>query len=236
MTAPQQSGRTGRPGQADQPGQPAEPGRPPDVYRSVVALVVWWVWAAFAAANLIDLAIQAHTHFAAEVCAALLLITGVTYVSAFRPQVVAGDDGLEIKNPLRDHRVPWGCVDRLELGDSLEIHCQWEDGAPRRKKLYAWAVHSPRRSRIKAEMRARRKLSSEQSEPTSFGKLPPEAKAALGKTDAEHIVDSLRSRGARSAKDGRGHDGTARPASRWDPLSVAVLVIPAVLLVIVVLA
>jgi hypothetical protein len=198
--------------------------------------VVWWVWLVFAVANLLDLAIQGHDHFAAVVSATLLLITGVTFDSAFRPRVVADDEGLMVRNPLRDHRVPWGCVDSLELGDSLEIRCQWQDGGPQRKKLYAWAVHSPRRSRLKAEMRARRQAGPAGQRPASFGRVPPEARTAMTKTDAEHIVDSLRTRAAkfRAAKS-RADADQGKPSSHWDPLAIAVLIIPAVLLVIVAL-
>jgi hypothetical protein len=184
----------------------------------------------FAAANLLDLAIQGHNHFAAAVAAVLVLITGITFVTAFRPQVVAYDEHLMIKNPLRDHRIPWGCVESLVLRDSLEIHCEWQDGGPRRRKLYAWSVHSPRRTRVKAEMRARRKITGERNQRTPFDRLPPEAKAAVSKTDGEQIVDSLR---ARAAKCTTGD--TSRPVSRWDLLAVALVVLPAVLVVIVVL-
>jgi hypothetical protein len=199
----------------------------------MVARIVWWVWLAFAAANVLDLAIQGHNHFSAVVVAVLILITGGTFDAAFRPRVVADDEGLMIQNPLRDHRVPWGCVESLELGDSLEIRCRWDtDGGPRRKKLYGWAVHSPRRSRLKADLRARRQAKSAQTSSAAASKLPPEALAALTKTDAEHIVDSLRSRGDKARAAG-GAGG--RPVSRWDPLAIAVLVIPAVIVAIVVL-
>jgi Bacterial PH domain len=260
MSAPQQSGQTGRPGQADEPGQPTQPGqpgqptqpgqatpaaqatqpgqaapaaqpvRPPDVYRSVAALVIWWVWVVFAAANLLDLAIQGHNHFAAAVAAVLILITGITFVTAFRPRVVAYDEHLLIRNPLRDHRIPWGCVESLVLRDSLEIHCEWQDGGPRRRKLYAWSVHSPRRTRVKAEMRARRKITGERNQRTAFDQLPPEAKAAVSKTNEEQIVDSLRGRGARCTTGDPGG-----PVSRWDLLALALVVLPALLVVIVVL-
>lgn len=201
-----------------------------------MALVVWWVWVAFAAANLIDLAIQGHTHFGAVVAAVLVLITGVTYVSAFRPRVLADDEQLTIMNPIRDHRVPWGCVERLELRDSLEVYCRWENDGPRRKKLYAWAVHSPRRTRVRAEMRGRRRISGEQKQPTAFGKLPPEARAAAVKTDEERIVDSLRARAAKLAGSADpGKSATGKLVSAWDRLAIAVLVIPALLVVIVAL-
>jgi Bacterial PH domain len=198
-----------------------------------MARIVWWVWLVFAAANVLDLAIQGHNHFSALVAAVLILITGVTFVAAFRPRVVAGDEGLLIRNPLRDHRVPWGCVESLDLGDSLEVRCRWDDsGGPRRRKLYGWAVHSPRRSRLKAEIRANRNVKTAQAGSPAFGKLPPEARAAMTKTDAEHIVDSLRSRGDKARAAGAG---ASRPVSRWDPLAIAVVAIPAVLVVIVAL-
>lgn len=207
----------------------------PDVYRSPVSLVVWWVWVAFAAANLIDLAVQGHDHFALVVAAVLVMITGVTYVTAFRPKVTADDAGLTITNPLRDHRVPWICVESLDLGDSLEIRCQWQDDGPRRRKLYGWAVHSPRRSRLKTQMRAKRKISAAERRSESFSRMPPEAREAMAKTAAEHIVESLRARAARAGTPippatevtSAPVDG---PVSRWDLLALAALLVPAALL------
>jgi hypothetical protein len=189
-----------------------------------VALVVWWVWVVFAAANVLDLAIQGHNHFSVVVILILVLITGITFAAAFRPRVIADDEGMTVRNPVRDHRLPWGCVERLELGDTLEIYCGWQDGGPRRKKLYAWAVHSPRRSRLKAEMRARR--ADQDADKKPLAKLPPEARAALGKTDAQHIVESLRARGDKARAAGAAGTVGGKLVSRWDPLAAAVLVIP----------
>jgi hypothetical protein len=194
-----------------------------------MALVIWWVWAAFAAANLIDLAIQGHDHFALVVAAILLVITGVAFVAGFRPRLTADDSGLVICNPLRSHRVPWGCVESMELADSLEIQCSWQDGGPRRKKLYGWAVHSPRRSRLKAELRAQRKVRSEERRSETFSRMPEEARAAMTRTDAEHIYDSLQNRADRARAAGAA-DGA--PVSRWDPLALAALLLPVVLLIV----
>lgn len=210
------------------------PAAPPDVYRSTAARVIGWLWVVFAAANLLDLAIQGHNHFSAVVAAVLILITGITFVTAFRPRVVADDEGLLIRNPLRDHRVPWACVESLELGDSVEVRCHWDaGGGPQRKKLYAWAVHSPRRSRLKAEIRANRKVRTGGT-PAGYARLPPEAQAAMNKTAAELIVNSLRSRADQARAAAQGADG-GRPDSRWDWLAIAAVVIPAVLVVIVAL-
>jgi hypothetical protein len=217
-----------------QPGQFARPGPGPEVFRSTLALVIWWVWAAFAAANLIDLAVQGHDHFALVVAAVLLVITGVAFVAGFRPRLTADDAGLMICNPLRNHRVPWASVESMELGDSLEIQCSWQDGGgPRRRKLYGWAVHSPRRSRLKAELRAQRKVRSEERRSEAFSRMPEEARAAMTKTDAEHIYDSLQSRADRA----RLADAEASPpVSRWDWLALAVLLVPVVLLIVVALS
>ena len=179
----------------------------PDLYRSPVAPLVWWVWAIFALANLIDLAVQGRDHFAIVVAAVLILVTGVAYVAAFRPRVLADDEGITIRNPLRDHHVPWGCVQDVELRDSLEVLCTPQDGEQKSKTLYAWAVHSSRRGRIKAEARARRSAKSTR-QPPSYARLPPEARAALNKTDSENIAVALRER----ASPGAGGRGRARPA------------------------
>jgi hypothetical protein len=221
------------PAAQQQPGQIARPGPGADVYRSTLALVIWWVWAAFAAANLIDLAIQGHDHFALVVVAILLVITGVAFVTGFRPRLTADDEGLVINNPLRNHQVPWGCVESMELGDSLEIQCSWQDGGPRRKKLYGWAVHSPRRSRLKTEIKAQRKVRSAERRSETFSRMPAEAKAAMAKTDAEHIYDALQNRADRARATGAT---SGPPVSRWDWLALASLFFPVVLLIVVALS
>jgi hypothetical protein len=202
----------------------------PELYRSPVAPIVWWVWVAFALANLIDLAVQGRDHHAAEVTAVLILVTGVVYVTAFRPRVLADDAGITIRNPLRDHHVPWGCVQGIDLRDSLEVQCTPQDGEQKSKTLYAWAVHSSRRSRLRAESRARRSAKSSRQPPASYARLPAEAQAALTKTDSENIATTLGERATRARA--AGATGGRRTA-RWDLPAVAALVLPALLLLVV---
>jgi hypothetical protein len=92
---------------AERPGT-----RRPDTYRSARALLAWWVWLAFAVANLIDIAVQGRDRVSVVAAGALLLVTGIMYVAAFRPRVIATDGGIVVRNPLRDHRVPWPAVDQ----------------------------------------------------------------------------------------------------------------------------
>ena len=234
-----QASQVGQNGQASHSGQPpvtapATAGGKPETFRQSTALVIWWVWAVFAAANLVDIAIQGRDHFAAEVAAVLVLITGLAYVTAFRLRVLADDLSLQIRNPLRDHRISWGSVDSVDLGDSLQVHCSWPDGSGERKSktMYGWAVHSPRRSRLKAEMRARRSERGRVRQPAAgYGRVPKEIQEAMGQTDAEHIVALLSQHSTRA----RAHGSVVGPPeSRWHWLSVAVLLVPA--LVVTVLA
>jgi len=131
---------------------------PPQTFRSPTALVIWVVWLLFAVGNWIDLAVQGRDHASAIAAAVLLLATGVAYVTAQRPRLLAGDAAVTIRNPLRDYRIGWAAVARVDLADLLRVHCEWTapDGRPRRKVISAWAVHYSRRRQLAAEVRARR--------------------------------------------------------------------------------
>ena len=94
----------------------------PQTFRSPTAVVVWWVWLLFAAANLIDLAVQGRDKQSLVAAAILVLATGVAYVTAQRPRIIADDSGVTIRNPLRDHRVGWACVTKIDLADLLRVH------------------------------------------------------------------------------------------------------------------
>lgn len=134
----------------------------PQTFRSVIAVIVWWVWVAFAVANLIDLAVQGRDHLSVVAAAILLMVTGVAYVTAERPRVIAADDGITIRNPLRDHRVPWALVAKVDLADLLRVHCRQpgaaDTGAGKKseKVISAWAVHYSRRRQMTSDLRARR--------------------------------------------------------------------------------
>jgi hypothetical protein len=121
-------------------------------FRLMPPLVLWWVWVAFVVFNVVDLAIQSHNWFAIQVTVALLAITGFMYACALRPKVISDARGLTIRNPFRDHEVPWGGVTGVFVGDSVEIQCARP--APRPEKtVYSWALYSPRRSRARSELR-----------------------------------------------------------------------------------
>ena len=57
-------------------------------FRSPTAVIIWWVWLLFAAANLIDLAVQGRDHESLVAAAILVMATGVAYVTAQRPRII----------------------------------------------------------------------------------------------------------------------------------------------------
>jgi len=127
-------------------------------FRSPTALVVWVVWLLFAAANWVDLAVQGHDHISAVAAAVLLLATGFAYITAQRPRIIAEEAGLTVRNPLRDHRIGWAGVTKVDLADMLRVHCDWAPGRPgeHTKVISSWAVHYSRRHQLSAEAKARR--------------------------------------------------------------------------------
>ncbi len=126
--------------------------------------MIWWLWVLFAVGNLIDLAVQGRDHLSLVAAFTLLLVTGIVYMTAQRPRIVADADGLTITNPLRDHRVGWAAVAGADPTDLLRVRCEWPDGdGTARRAIYSWAVHSSRRRQVTAEMRAQRQ--SRQADP-----------------------------------------------------------------------
>ena len=140
----------------------------PQVFRSPTAVIIWWVWILFAVANLVDLAVQGRDHTSLVAAAILVLVTGIAYVTAQRPRIIADTAGITIVNPLRDHHIGWAGVTKVDLADLLRVHCRW--GPDDTKKIiYSWAVHYSRRRKAAAETKARRTAARMSSGRPSFG-------------------------------------------------------------------
>ena len=218
------------------------------VFRSAGAVVVWWIWVLFAVGNLIDLAVQGRDHLSLVAAFILLFVTGIVYVTALRPRIIADEDGLTIANPVRDHRVGWATVAGADPTDLLRVRCEWPEGTgTARRAIYSWAVHSSRRRQVAAEMRARR-----QSRPgsqggfggvTSFGGFglagafgsEPSPEGDPLRLDANKVVATLSERGAEARLNAAGTPAPA-PVSSWDWPAVATVVIPGLALLVIALA
>jgi hypothetical protein len=95
-----------------------------EVLRLTGPVVFWWVWLAFAAANVIDYSVQGlpSARFGAVVSAILLLVTGLAYTLALRPKVIVSADGLTVLNPYRTHRIPWPLIHTVDTGEWVQVH------------------------------------------------------------------------------------------------------------------
>jgi Bacterial PH domain len=148
-------------------------------FRSPTAIILWWVWLLFAAANLVDLAVQGRDHASLVAAAILLLATGGAYVAAQRPRIIADDAGITIRNPLRDHHIGWAGVTRVDLIDMLRVHCAPSYPGQQGKVISSWAVHYSRRRKLVAETRMGRAASRMGSRRWSLG-LPYEGSRGPG--------------------------------------------------------
>ena len=223
-------------------GQDA-PARPrPQTFRSPFAVAIWWLWALFALGNLIDLAVQGRDHWSVDAAFVLLLITGVVYTAAQRPRIVADSGGMTMANPLRDHRVGWAAVVGIDAAELIRVRCKWplDDGGTGSRAIYSWAVHSSRRRQAAARMRAQRRAA--RAAPGARGPFgafgaPPEAARPPAPTaaDADHVITALTSL-ADQASAAAPDERAVPPVSTWNWMAVAVIVVPALALLIAVLA
>jgi hypothetical protein len=176
----------------------------PQTFRSPTAVVIWWVWLLFAVANLIDLAVQGRDHESLVAAAILVMVTGVAYVTAQRPRIIAGQAGVTVANPLRDHHVGWANVTKVDLIDLLRLHCQ--RGQDTITIISAWAVPYSRRRKFTARAKLNRQTARESSGRSlagSFGmggggrlgssaSTSPAAPVSTAEAEAERIADLLR--------------------------------------------
>ena len=220
------------------------------VFRSVGAVVVWWIWVLFAVGNLIDLAVQGRDHLSLVAAFILLFVTGIVYITALRPRLIADDDGLLIANPVRDHRVGWAAVAGADPTDLLRVRFEWQEGTgTARRVIYCWAVHSSRRRQVAAEMRARRQSRQGGRGASGMGGFGGMGGFALAggfgsepspegdplRVDANKVVATLTERAEQARLDAPGAQAGA-PASSWDLVAVAAVAIPGLALLITALA
>ena len=200
-----------------------------EVFRSGGSFVLWWVWVVIAIVALIDLAIQAHNHSALVMAVLVAAITGAVYACALRPRILADAGGITVENPLRDHRVPWGAVEKVDAVNAVGVHCVAAPGAGKGKIVHSWAVQSSPRSAQKAQYRARR---AQAGHPAGYGRYPAEAQEALRRTLAESTAHQLNERARRERAAGAAG---GQPEARWAWAPIAAMAVPLAALIVVVL-
>lgn len=227
----------------------------PEVFRLTPPVVLWWIWLAFAVANLVDLAVQGWPgHASLVVGAIVLLITGLAYALALRPHVVAGEAGLTIVNPFRDHHVPWAAIQRVDVGDWVRVH-HTADGSPAAerdkpgKAIECWALYVSASAKRREARGApppmwtrspqpgaslARRAGARQ--PDELARLPAEARHLASLPPAKAIAARLDTRAARErARQPRPADlgqVTAQVTAGWAWWPLAAVAAPAAALLI----
>jgi hypothetical protein len=187
-----------------------DPDSEPEVFRSAGSLILSWAWFVVAVIVLVDLAVQGRDHAAVVTAVVVLVITGVVYACAWRPKIVADSAGISLINPVRDYRVPWAAVVKVDVVNAVRVHCTPAPGAARGKVLYSWAVQASPRSSKRAALRrdaaSRPRLTprprSLQPPPGTpppgavprYGEIPDAAKEALDRSTADFTAGRLSER------------------------------------------
>jgi len=205
-----------------------DPDSEPEVFRSAGSLILSWAWFVVAVIILVDLAVQGRDHVALVTAVVVLVITGLVYACAWRPKIVADSAGISLVNPVRDHRVPWAAVVKVDVVNAVRVQCTPAPGAARGKILYSWAVQSSPRSARKATLRREaasqprgrltpRPRSLRPPPGTSppgtvpkYGEMPDAAREALDRSSAEFTAGRLSER-AQHARQAAARAAALRP-------------------------
>ncbi len=230
---PPQTGPKTAAAQSTQPAATAVSQPEHKTFRLPGALVAWWAWLIFAAACLLDILISGRNHLAAEIAVTLFFITGLVYACALWPRVVTDSAAITVRNPLRDHRIPWGSVVAVDLRESVQVHCVQEPGARRGKIIYSWALYAQRRNRMRQQLMAqgndRRRLP--RSTLTTYG-MPQNSTEKISKQSAAKIMATQLDE---MAKEAREQGVAAGPRIvRWSWQPALAIIVPGIALILVI--
>ncbi len=195
------------------------------VFRRAAPVVVWWIWVIFALFNLIEVILPDHDYLSIELAVGALAVTGIAYSTALRPRVFAAADGLEVRNPVRDHQIRWGALNGIYLGDAVELSCART--APRKDKtIYCWALYSGRRNRLKSQQLGLR----------SWGRTSGRRDAAIEPAVEDPAQLMAAELGRRSTEAKAAGAAAATLESRWAWFPIVCSAVPAAALLALLLA
>ncbi|WP_141580944.1 PH domain-containing protein [Actinomadura sp. WMMA1423] len=125
--------------------------------RSTGGRVAAYTWLVFAALNIVDMFVgitgdPEYSLTTVTIAFVLLLGCGIAYTLGLRPLLAGDDDGITVRNPLRDVRAPWGAVRRIEGKNAVTVVFAGPDGTDLQTR--AWVLQTSPRVQAKAEARA----------------------------------------------------------------------------------
>ena len=207
-------------------------------------VILWWVWVAFVAANVVDYAAQGlpSARFGLVLAAILLLGTGVAYTLALRPKVIEDGDGLTVVNPFRVHHLPWPLIDAVDTGEWVRVRFAG-------RAVNCWALYVSTRARRKIAVGAapgtagvpRRLRGLVAAAPPGYAqpssRLPDEALRLASLPVSAALAARLDSRAERERKRAEANATEAKTATAaWSWPAVAAVAVPALILIAVALA
>jgi hypothetical protein len=226
-----------------------------EVYRLGTPVVLWWVWLAFAVANVVDLTVQrTQVHTELVIDAIVLLVTGFAYALALRPRVIADADGITVMNPFRDHRVPWAVIQGVDTGDWVTVH-HTRDGSPVTavdvpgKAIECWALYlsarnkrrdargplpTRQRSGLFRQFGALNEVAGFGDPPHGNSRMPAEARYLASLPPVKAIASTLDTRAAKERTRAKQADpARSSPVTvRWAWFPLAAIAVPALALLI----
>ncbi|MFD0888229.1 hypothetical protein ACFQ08_27130, partial [Streptosporangium algeriense] len=116
-------------------------------FRSTAAQVLGWIWMAFAAFNAVDLIVRYSGPSSMVAAAVLAVLTTVVFVTCLRPVTKFVEDGVLVRNPLRNFFVPWRLVDDVSVSHSITI-------ISGDRRVRCWTPQATGRERVSAMRRA----------------------------------------------------------------------------------
>lgn len=205
------------------------------VFRSNLAMVVGWVWMAFAAFNAVDLVVRYSGRPSMIAAAVLAVLTALVFVGCLRPAVILSEKGVLVRNPLRNASVPWSEVDEVRVSHSIMItsgdqvvRCWVPQTSARERAAAARKGNAaPRRGRFKTE-------------PTRSKGEQAAAEAMAGKTHADWVAEQITERAEAVRRTAaltgtQKSDATASEAVElrmtWSPSALVALVLALALVV-----
>ena len=228
-------------------GIPGEATGEREMFRLNAPVVIFYIWLAFAAFNVVDLALQAKPRFALEVGLVIATITGVAYACGLRPRVIADGRGLTVINPIREWHLPWSSLRAVDVRDWVRFTC-----AGRSRAIESWALFATARVKRNYTQRAQ----DYTAKTPSTNRMPDEARRLMSQPAVVIIASRIEARlNAEQASAKRAQKAQAKAAktanadqatetsgivetdesgvtARWAWLSIAAMVIPAVALVV----
>ncbi len=203
--------------------------------RSTGGQVAAYAWLVFALLNFVDLfvGITGHPDYSLTtftIAFLLLLGCGVAYTVGLRPAIVGDDEGITVRNPLRDVRAPWAAVRSIEGKNAVTVRFIGPDGSD--VETRAWVHQTSPRAQAKAEARAEKQARKNQGADIDLRGRTPTRFAA-------QQLNELRDRHRPRAKSGAPDRAaaakqaeTARGTVAWSVPAVAALAVPLAALIV----